>query len=242
MVDTADLGHGQPSAALPLLIASGNAVLRAGLQALLGDVFTIMDAVTYDLQSTVSAARRHRPVLTLVDVTLPGGAVRTTEALISEDLGRVVLLTATPEPFDDLLRALRAGASGYVSVSSGVDRLAATLLGVLRGEAALPRAAVGELLAEFQARPGRDLALPGRQRVHLTQREQEVLRLLRSGFSTSQIAHRLGVEAVTVRSHILALKHKLRSPTRKSLIEMRLPGVYGHPQHSHNGRPPQQHR
>jgi len=211
-----------------LLIASGNTVLRAGLRALLSSAFTIA-AEAHDLSTTLAAARRHNPALTLIDAALSGGAVRTTQGIVSEDLGRVVLLTATNEPFEDLLRALRAGASGYVTVSTGGDRLAATLTGVLRGEAALPRAAVGELLAEFQARPGRDLTLPDRQRVHLTQREQEVLRLLRSGFTTTQIGHRLGVEAVTVRSHILALKHKLHTEDRESLIEMKLPGIHPHP-------------
>lgn len=210
----------------PVLIVSGNALLRAGLRALLSHAFTIVGEAG-DLSGALAAARQHNPALTLVDTGLPGGAVRATHHIVSENLGRVVLLSATNEPFDDLLRALRAGASGYVTVSTGVDRLAPTLRGVLRGEAALPRAAVGELLAEFQARPGRDVTLPGRQRVHLTQREQEVLRLLRAGYSTTQIGHRLGVEAVTVRTHILGLKQKLRTDSRQSLIDMKLPGIHG---------------
>lgn len=222
------VGHPGPSTLQtpPVLIASGSALMRAGLRALLSDDFTVVREAT-DLTGALAAARRDPPALTLIDTGLSGGVVRAVHGIVAEDLGRVVLFSTTEEPFDDLLRALRAGASGYVAVDKGFERLAATLHGVLRGEAALPRAAVGELLAEFQARPGRELMLPGQHRVHLTQREQEVLRLLRSGCSTTQIGHRLGVAPVTVRSHILALKQKLRSESRQDLIDMKLPGLRG---------------
>jgi len=92
---------------------------------------------------------------------------------------------------------------------------------VLEGEAALPRNLVARLVEEFRARTTRKrLSLRGRRGVDLTTREWEVLEFLRQGLTTAEIAARLFVSPVTVRSHVSAVLHKLRVPDRATAVHL----------------------
>lgn len=171
-----------------------------------------------DADTLVRRARRDPLDLLLLDSGLPGGVVQATRSVADEGLGAVVVVTAADDPDESLmLRVLRAGAVGLLPASTPVDRLASAMNGVLRGEAALPRTHVRVLLAEFHARPGRSVAVSGR-RVHLTQRELEVLQLLRLQHSTTSIAHRLGIADTTVRTHVAGLQRKARVSSRRDLL------------------------
>jgi DNA-binding NarL/FixJ family response regulator len=101
------------------------------------------------------------------------------------------------------------------------SRLVQTLEGVLRGEAAVPRALVARLISEFrlrESRDGRRMALESDAGTTLTNREWEVLRLLGEGRKTAQIAELLGVPPVTVRSHVATVLAKLRAPDRAAAV------------------------
>jgi DNA-binding NarL/FixJ family response regulator len=121
----------------------------------------------------------------------------------------------------DLFDALRAGALGYLLKDTDPDRLPYALKGVLEGEAALPRALVARVIDEFRER-GRRRRLPlAKQRgVELTGREWEVLELMREDLTTAEIAERLFISQVTVRSHIAAVLKKLRVPDRKAALKL----------------------
>jgi two-component system nitrate/nitrite response regulator NarL len=90
---------------------------------------------------------------------------------------------------------------------------------VLAGETVLPRWLVQKMAAEFQARPRRRLTPKARKAMErLTARESEILDLMASGLSTEEIAQRLFVAPVTVRTHISAILKKLRVPDRKAAV------------------------
>ena len=100
-------------------------------------------------------------------------------------------------------------------------RLPLALHGVLEGEAALPRQLVALLIEEFrERRRRRRVPLRGRRSAELTDREWEVLELMRQGASTEEIAARLFISPVTVRTHVSAILRKLQVPTREAAIEL----------------------
>jgi two-component system, NarL family, nitrate/nitrite response regulator NarL len=130
------------------------------------------------------------------------------------------MLTATRED-EHLFAALRAGASGYLLKNMDADRLCPAMHGVLAGDAVLPRQLVLKMVAQFRSGPRRRFVLPERETAaQLTEREAEVLELMASGLSTEEIAARMFVAAVTVRTHIRAILRKLRVPDREAAIRL----------------------
>ena len=123
---------------------------------------------------------------------------------------------------EELFAALRAGADGYLLMSTSAKRLPHAILGVVRGEAALPRVMTARLIVEFRERgTSRRLSLPSQGReVMVTAREFEVLEGLRKRERTAEIAARLGISEVTVRRHIASVLRKLGMPNRRSAIDM----------------------
>jgi DNA-binding NarL/FixJ family response regulator len=112
---------------------------------------------------------------------------------------------------------------GYLLKDIDPEQLPRALSAVLNGEAAIPRWIVSRLVDELRRKPGRRLRVGG-SRVTLTARESEILNLLLEGLTTAEIAERLFVAQVTVRSHIAALLRKLDVPDRASarrLFEVR---------------------
>jgi DNA-binding NarL/FixJ family response regulator len=121
----------------------------------------------------------------------------------------------------DLFDALKAGATGYLLKDTSADRLPEALKGVLRGEAAIPRQLVTILVDEFQQQGRRRASVGRRQRgARLTAREWEVLDLMCAGLCTEDIAARLFVGAVTVRTHVSSILKKLQVEDRQSAVEL----------------------
>jgi DNA-binding NarL/FixJ family response regulator len=151
---------------------------------------------------------------------MPGNGI-TAAAEISAQLPdtAVVMLTVSQND-DDLFAALRAGAVGYLLKDTDPERLPMALLGVLRGEGALPRTLVARLVEEFRGRGKRRLSIGGKRKVELTPKEWEVLEGLRDGLSTEEIADRLYVSPVTIRTHVSAILKKLQVPDRAAAIRL----------------------
>jgi DNA-binding NarL/FixJ family response regulator len=206
--------------AVKVLVADDHPATRAGVRAALnGTDFTIC-AEEADAPSAVAAARRTRPQICLLDIHMPGNGI--SAALeISTALPKtaIVMLTVSRND-DDLFAALRAGASGYLLKDTDPTRLPHALQGVLDGEAALPRPLVARVLEEFRGRDKRRRLGVGTGGLDLTSREWEVLELLRDGLSTAEIAKRLFISRVTVRTHVAAALRKLRVPDRKAAVEL----------------------
>jgi DNA-binding NarL/FixJ family response regulator len=172
-----------------------------------------------DAFGAIDAAVRERPDLCLLDVHMPGGGVRATwEITARVPRTKIVMLTVSRDD-RDLFAALQAGAAGYLLKDMDTARLPYALADVLEGQAALPRALVARLIDQFRDRgPRRRSVVTGSEEVPLTSREWQVVDLLRQGLPTSEIARRLVLSPVTVRTHVNAILKKFEVPDRETLL------------------------
>jgi DNA-binding NarL/FixJ family response regulator len=212
---------GTPANPWRVLLADDHPPTRAGVRYTLEAAGMVICAEASDANGAVDAALRELPDVCLLDIHMPGSGINAARA-ITRDLPdtRVVMLTVSRDD-EDLFEALRAGASGYLLKDMDPDRVPHALEGVLAGEAALPRTLLLRVMDEFRDRGKRRLRLPGgRKGADLSDREWEVLNLLRDGQSTQEIATRLYVSAATVRSHVASILKKLRVPDREAAIRL----------------------
>ena len=202
-----------------IVIADDHPAIRLGVRmALSGGGFRVVGEAA-DADGAVSAVLAECPDVCLLDVRMPGGGIEAAQRLAqAESTARVVMLTVSTST-DDVLAALRAGAVGYLPKDTSPDRLPAALCGVLKGEAALPRALVGMVLNEFRDYT-EAVADPVRVgEVELTARESEILRMLRSGLTTAEVGDILALSPVTVRRHVSAGVAKLGVADRHAAIQ-----------------------
>ena len=173
-----------------------------------------------DAKAAVAEALDKKPNVALLDVHMPGNGI-SAAAKISAALPEtaVVMLTVSRDD-NDLFDALKAGASGYLLKDTDPDRLGNALRGVLSGEAPLPRALVTKLIEEFRGSGQRRIAIAKDKRAKLTSREWEVLELMREGLNTEEIAGRLFVAPVTIRTHIASVLKKLRVKDREAAVQL----------------------
>jgi DNA-binding NarL/FixJ family response regulator len=203
-----------------VLVADDHPPTRAGVRLALERGGFSVCAEVGDADSAVEAALRLRPDICVLDVNMPGGGI-TAAAEISRRLpdAAIVMLTVSREDAD-LFDALRAGATGYLLKDIDPARLPLALEGVLAGEAALPRGLVTRLVQEFRTRQRSKRLLAGFAGARLTDREWDVLELMREGQSTNEIATRLAITPVTVRRHISEILRKLRVTDRESAVRL----------------------
>jgi two-component system, NarL family, nitrate/nitrite response regulator NarL len=207
---------------IAVVLADDHAPTRADVQeALERDARFRVRAAVATAPEAIAAALRHRPDVCLLDVNMPGNGVAAAWEIAARcPSTKVVMLTVSADD-RDLFAALRAGASGYLLKDVDPARLPLALADVLSGEAAMPRLLVQRVLAEFRDRSARRRQpLAGAGGEELTSREWEVLELLRQGFSTGEIAERLVLSPVTVRSHVAAVVRKLRVPDREAVLQL----------------------
>lgn len=134
------------------------------------------------------------------------------------DRTAVVVLVDTVED-NTVLAAVQAGAQGCLPSDTDAPTLGRCLRAALRGEAVIPRRLIRSLLRRLPAHR-RASSLPGRRWAPLTPREQEVLIFLRDGLTTSQVAGKLFVEPVTIRSHVASAVRKLGVADRDEAIAL----------------------
>ena len=206
-----------------VLLADDHPPTRAAVRAALeADGFEIV-AEAASAEVATELAEQHRPAICLLDIKMPGNGIRAA-ARISARVpeSTVVMLTVSRED-EDLFDALRAGAVGYLTKETDHARLGPALRGVLAGEAALPRWLVTRVLEEFRTRGSqRSTRFPqlGKRVELLSEREWEVLEGLHQGLSTQEIATRMFVAPVTIRTHVAAVLKKLRLPDRDAIAKL----------------------
>lgn len=205
-----------------VLLADDHVPARAGIRRALEPHGLRVVAEAATATDAVRLALAHRPDVCVLSVRLPGGGIEALR-LIKQSLPdtKVVIMTSSARD-EELFGSLRAGADGYLLMSTSASRLPHAILGVLQGEAALPRMLTARLILEFRQRGSRRrLTLPeAGQEAELTAREFEVLEQLRKHEPTAEIAGRLGISEVTVRRHVSSLLKKLGVPNRRAAIEM----------------------
>ncbi len=203
------------------MLADDHAATRLGVRLALEDGGFEVAAEASDARGAVEAAREHEPDICLLDVYMPGGGVAAASELAETLPSTAVVMLSVSDSDEDLFDALRAGASGYLLKDTDPAVLPQALRSVLEGEAPLPRALTARLIVEFRRR-GRERQARDAAGVLVTfsERESEVLELLRSELTTKQIAYRLGISPVTVRRHISEVLRKLQVPDREAALRM----------------------
>lgn len=202
-----------------VVIADDHPPTRLGVRmSLMRGGFDVVAEVA-DCDGAVGAVLHERPDVCLLDIAMPGGGIEAARQVAERAPATSVVMLTVSSSTDDVLASLRAGAVGYLPKDTSPDRLPAALCGVLKGEAALPRALVGVVLHRFRDYTAA-VADPVRVgEVELTARESEILRMLRSGLRTAEISDMLSLSPVTVRRHISAGVSKLGVADRDAAIE-----------------------
>jgi two-component system, NarL family, response regulator len=192
-----------PNPPLRLMVADDHPVVRAGLVAMLTrEAGMTVACEAEDGPSAVNAWRDHAPDLGLIDLCMPGlDGVATIEAILAQHAAaRVVILTAF-DGDEDVHRALRAGAAGYLLKDCGRHELLACIHAVSRGQRYLQPAAAASLAERIT-------------HTALTAREADVLTWLARGLSNKCIAAELAVAEGTVKTHVKSLLCKLGVSSR----------------------------
>ena len=208
------------AAKVRVLVADDHAPTRAGIRSSLGEDGFEVVAEAATAARAVELALTTEPDVCLLDIHMPGNGIAAADE-ISRTLPHcaVVMLTYSRDD-DDLFDALRVGARGYLLKDMDPDRIGAALLGVLDGEAALPRSLVARVLEEFQGRSRRKLFVRSQRPTELTSREWEIMDLLKQGLSTEEVAGRLFIAPGTVRVHVSSVLKKLRVKDRAAALRM----------------------
>ncbi|HSK55631.1 MAG TPA: response regulator transcription factor [Jiangellales bacterium] len=183
-----------------VLLADDHPVVRAGLAGMLAtesDIEVVGEAGDGD--EAVAMARALRPDLVLMDLRMPrlDGADATARILADVPATRVLVLT-TYDTDGDILRAVEAGATGYLLKDTPRDRLADAVRAAARGETVLAPPVAGKLLTSVRGAGER-----------LTPRETQVLGLVATGLSNPAIAAELHIGEATVKTHLLNVFTKL---------------------------------
>ena len=206
------------SAAVRILLADDQAMVRAGLAMVLGseDGFTVV-AQCEDGSGVLPAVRASRPDLVLMDVRMPRvDGPEATRRLRSEPGAPPVLALTTFDDDEVLWGALDAGAAGFVLKDSPAEVLVDAVRAVAAGGVWLDARVLPRVLERARGRPAPRPggSLPDR----LTSRETEVLRLVCRGASNAEIAVELRMGERTVKSHVSAILAKLGARDRAAAI------------------------
>lgn len=203
-----------------VLVAAAYPAVRNGIRVLLEDAGFDVCAEAADADEAAATALRERPELCAVHAQLHGGGVRAVGLIKLRVPATAAVVISSIADLDELIDALRAGASGYVLESAGSDGIVRAFRGVQRGDPALPAELLAALAEELRARGlRRRISVAGKAPVELTRRQAEVLELLRQGLSTSDIAERLHISPVTVRRHLGIAMEKLAAGDRAAALQ-----------------------
>ncbi|MBX9425678.1 MULTISPECIES: response regulator transcription factor [Streptomyces] len=210
-----------------VLLADDQALLRSAFKVLVDsepDMEVVGEAA--DGAQAVTLARSERPDVVLMDIRMPGTDGLAATRLITADPElsdvRIVMLT-TFEVDEYVVQSLRAGASGFLGKGAEPEELLGAIRIAHAGEALLSPAATKGLIASFLAQ-GAGAAVDGGGRARterlaaLTAREREVLVLVAGGLSNDEIAERLDVSPLTVKTHVNRAMAKLGARDRAQLV------------------------
>jgi DNA-binding NarL/FixJ family response regulator len=202
---------GTASKLIRILTVDDHALLRKGIAVLVNaepDMKLVAEASNG--RDALESFRLHRPDVTLMDIQMPGfNGIEAIDYILSEfpDAHIIVLTTYTGDV--QVLRALRAGARGYVLKGHVHRELLETIRVVHAGQKGIPP----DIAAELAEHAGDD---------ELTTREIDVLRLIAGGNSNKLIADQLSIGEATVKSHVTNILSKLGANDRSHAITIAL--------------------
>jgi len=205
-----------------ILLADDHAVLRSGLRLLLEaqtEISVVGEAETGT--QAISLTQELQPDIILLDLSMPGlGGLDALPVLRSSSPGtRVLILTMHDEP-QYLRQAIKSGAAGYVLKKAADVELLSAIRATMRGEVYVHPSMTRPLLDDLM--PERDDSESKGLWERLSQREQEVLRLVALGYTSTEIADKLCLSSKTVDTYRARGMEKLGLRSRASLVRFAL--------------------
>ncbi|MFB7365794.1 response regulator [Streptomyces hydrogenans] len=206
---------------IKILLVDDEPLVRAGLRAVLEaqpDIEVVGEAA--DGAAVVPLVRSLRPDVVAMDVRMPlmDGIEATAAVLRTVDSPPKILVVTTFENDEYVYGALRAGADGFLLKRARPAEIVHAVRLVAEGDSLLFPAAVRDLAASYGAERGDSAAREALTRAGLTEREEDVLRLMARGLSNAEIATRLVVGTETVKSHVSAILAKLGARDRTQAV------------------------
>jgi DNA-binding NarL/FixJ family response regulator len=209
--------------AVRVLLADGEKLMRAGLRGLLeGEIDIVVVGEAASGWEAVALAARIRPDVVLMNVRLPGldGLEATRRIIAHPELSEIeVLLLSEDERDEDLFGALRAGASGFLTMDTDPAELLRAVRVIAGGGMQLSPSVTRRLIDEFASRPDPRRSTPELFE-ELTLREREVVALVASGLTNDEIAERLVVSPATAKTHVSRSMVKLHVRDRARLVAL----------------------
>ncbi|MEV6268651.1 response regulator [Kribbella sp. NPDC004138] len=202
---------------LSVVVVDDEPLIRSGLRAIINaeaDLTVVGEAG--DGAEVLPLVRRTGADVVLMDVRMPAvdGIQATRLLLESLDPAPRVLVVTTFENDDYVYDALRAGASGFLLKRTPPDDIIAAIRTVAKSESLLFPEAIRTLALAHAGAPAAD----GLDRYQLTEREQEVLRLMARGLSNAEIAAELFLGLQTVKTHVANVLAKLNARDRTQAV------------------------
>jgi DNA-binding NarL/FixJ family response regulator len=194
-----------------VLIADDQALVRVGLRKILEtEPETTIVGEAGDGEDAVTAARRLRPDVVLMDIRMPVlDGIEATRRIVRAHPSTRVLVLTTFGLDTYVYDALRAGASGFMLKDAPPEEIAAAVRIVASGDALLAPAVTRAVIEEFSRQAPTQAPTPPTAIAELTPREQEVLDLLARGLSNSEICEQLVISEATTKTHVARILQKL---------------------------------
>jgi two-component system, NarL family, nitrate/nitrite response regulator NarL len=195
-----------------VLIADDHPLYRDGVARTLretGRFAVVGEAGSAD--EALHLARRERPDIALVDLSMPGGGLAALAALTGLSPAPKVAILTVSEEDDDVLQALKGGALGYVLKGIGARDLVAVLSDLAEGRSYVAPTLARKVLTAMTT----PRAAPQPEPIDsLTRREEDILRLVAEGQSNKEVARALDLQEKTVKHYMTAILGKLQARNR----------------------------
>ncbi|GAA0267230.1 response regulator transcription factor [Cryptosporangium japonicum] len=193
-----------------VLLVDDHPVVRVGLRGMLDlsdDLHVVGEAASGDEALALTATLR--PDVVLMDLRMPGmDGADATARIVTRVPGVRVLVLTTYDTDDDILRAIEAGAAGYLLKDTPLAQLVAAIHAAARGESVLAPPVAARLADRRRTSPAEQL----------TPREVEVLSLVAQGLSNAKIGRVLFISEATVKTHLLRTFMKLGVNDRTAAV------------------------
>lgn len=195
---------------ITVLLADDHLVVRSGLKALLGTqpgIEVVAEAASGE--EALALVEQHGPAVVMMDLAMGAGmdGIEAIKQLRQRNSGQAILVFTTYDSDADIVRAVDAGAMGYLLKDASPEEIFAAVRGAVQGRSVMSAPVASRLFQQLR-----------NPEAILTPREAELLSLLTEGLSNRELGQRLFISEATVKTHLAHIYAKLGVETRSAAI------------------------